>query len=126
MKTIHIHAALLIVLAGLIIYQSFLTQKAFQKGQHFTKELATQIDSLQSISDSYQRIHQDYVDVHQQLVYAQHRVTRLSGVLASISTDQQADVSQIRDRLQQILSDYDTLQRQSLSTMSHDEIPYQP
>ncbi|MFT7161430.1 MAG: hypothetical protein ACI9GZ_002612 [Bacteroidia bacterium] len=65
MKTIHIHAALLIVLAGLIIYQSFLTNKALQKGQHFTKELATQIDSLQSISYSYHRIHQDYVDVHQ-------------------------------------------------------------
>jgi hypothetical protein len=27
--------------------------------------LATQIDSLQSISYSYHRIHQDYVDVHQ-------------------------------------------------------------
>jgi hypothetical protein len=126
MKTIHINSFLLIVLVGLIIYQSFLTNKALDKGQHIAKELATQIDSLQSISDSYQRIHQDYVDVHQQLVYSQHRITRLSGVLARISTDQQTDVELIRDHLQEILSAYDTLQLQPLSTMSNDEIPYQP
>ncbi|MFT7161431.1 MAG: hypothetical protein ACI9GZ_002613, partial [Bacteroidia bacterium] len=41
-------------------------------------------------------------------MYSQHRITRLSGVLARISTDQQTDVELIRDRLQEILSAYDT------------------
>ncbi|UXP31502.1 hypothetical protein N6H18_14210 [Reichenbachiella agarivorans] len=126
MKTIHIPSFPLVALAGLIIYQSFLTQRAVQKGQHFTQKLSAQIDSLQSISEAYQRLHQDYAGIYQQLILSRLHVSQLRAQVDGISTAQQADVRQIREGLQEILSPMDTIQFKPLSVMPHDEILFQP
>lgn len=126
MKTNHIHTALLILLTGLIIYQSFFQNGHLRQAQNLTATMATQLDTLQAISTQYQNIHHTYEDVYQQLVLSRYRVIDMSRQLAVISQDQQASVDQIQDALQMLLSEYDTIPVGLTNDKDFHDILFQP
>lgn len=63
MKTTRIHTLILLVLTGLILYQSFTNGGTVRQAKELTHSLEIQLDSLQVIYESYQRIHETYVGV---------------------------------------------------------------
>ncbi|MFY0652291.1 MAG: hypothetical protein JXQ96_09675 [Cyclobacteriaceae bacterium] len=123
MKNTHIHPIILLVLGGLILYQSIVNHGSFRKAQTLSMTLEAQLDSLHSIASQYEHIHQSYEDLYIQLLLSQHHATDLSRELDRMALAQQTDVMRIRDRLQDVLATYDTLAPQPIP-MSHDEIPF--
>ena len=126
MKTNHIHTALLILLTALIIYQSFFEGGNLRQAQALTSTMATQLDTLRSISTQYQDIHHTYEGVYRQLVASRYRVMDMSRQLAVISRDQQASVHQIQDAPQVILSEYDSLPIALTDDKDINDILFQP
>ncbi|MBU2916189.1 hypothetical protein [Reichenbachiella agariperforans] len=120
MKTTHIYTIILLVLVGLIVYQSLVNQDSFRQAQSLSQSLKVQIDTLQSIAAQYERIHQNYETIHAQLLLSQHRISDMNQDLTRISDEQQQDVIQIRDSLRQVLRTYDAV---SPNMMSHHQIP---
>ncbi|PIB35246.1 hypothetical protein BFP72_07475 [Reichenbachiella sp. 5M10] len=119
MKTTHIYTLILLVLVGLVLYQSLVNQDSFRQAESLNQSMEAQLDTLQSIAAQYERIHQNYEALHAQLLLSQHRISDMHQDLMRLSGAQQQDVIQIRDSLRQILQTYDAV---SPNVMSHHQI----
>ncbi len=108
MKSIPIQYLILLILLGLIVYQSIIHRGVYHQALTLSHSLEVQLDTLQSITATNQRIHQNYEALHVQLLLSQHRVSDLGEDMTQVSNDQQQDVMQIRDSLRQLLTEYNT------------------
>lgn len=115
---------LVIVLVGLIGYQSFFQRRALQEARDLTHQLHTHLDTLRLITARYNATHQQYLEVHRQLLHTQHRATHMSRELTRLSNGQVEDVKDIQQQLRDLLA-YD---RQSLllPPLSIDSLLFEP
>lgn len=109
MKTIRTYLLIiLLAFTGLFLYQSFLIKGSFQQAQSLSRTFDAHLDTLQSLTTQYQHIQKNYELLYQQLLLSQHQAHDLNFDLSQTATEQQQQVTQIRDSLRQILVDYDS------------------
>ena len=104
-----LHLLLIIALAVLVIYQSFVQEKVLKEAQHLSIRMETHLDTLQQISNRYTMSHQRYVELHRRLLHTQKRASHLSEELTVIANDRQAELQDIYRALHGLIA-YDRQQ----------------
>lgn len=100
---IHKQSILVLVLIGLIVYQSAVQNRARREVQQLSRQFKIQLDTLSHIATRYDHIQQHYENIHKELLLTQHRTQHVHQELTRLSLEQQQDVQVLQAELQALL-----------------------
>ena len=100
---IHKQSILVLVLVGLVVYQSAVQNRAHREVQQLSRQFTRQLDTLSHIATRYDRIQQHYENIHKDLLLTQHRTQRMHQELNRLSLEQHQDVQVLQAEIQALL-----------------------
>lgn len=124
MKLIY-QTILVIILSGLILYQSAVQERTHRQVTHLSTTLQTQLDTLGSITQRYEQTHRQYEMLVEQLMQSHHRTRFINEELSRLSYGQQQDIASLQAELSLLLHS-SQLQLPALPFHSIDSLLFQP
>ena len=100
---IHKQSILVLVLVGLVVYQSAVQSRAHREVQQLSRQFKHQLDTLSHIATRYDRIQQHYENIHEDLLSTQYRTKHVHQELTRLSLEQQQNVQVLQAELQALL-----------------------
>lgn len=100
---------LIIILAGLVLYNIFFGHSSVREAKQLTKELKQQVDTLKQVAGSYEKIQHKYVRLYAELNETRSKVADLKDRLKEINEMQTNDARIIRAQLRNVVVDFDSL-----------------
>ena len=109
MKETRIQSIVLAVLA--LLFGSFMLfgRGSVKDAMELTDALNRQVDSLKVLTRNYEKIHREYVVLYGELSETRNKVETLKGKLDEISKSNLSSVSKIKQELNAVLDEYDSL-----------------
>lgn len=109
MKETRIQSIVLAVLVVLFGYFMLFGRGSVKDAMELTDALNRQVDSLKVLTKNYEKIHREYVVLYGELSETRNKVETLKGKLDEISKSNLSSVSKIKQELNAVLNEYDSL-----------------